>query len=122
MAFLSGKNGFLEVDGNLWRLRSWTADFQTDILDTSNFESVGGKRENLDGLGQANITLRGQYDVTAMGATSGGTYDLVLGAGVGVGWAVQIRIENIRLITDVEKVVEVEITGKSNGDFLPAIA
>ena len=120
MAIFSGKSGNVAIDTVNWKLREWTLDMDTDIVDVSNFLS-SGKRENLDGLTKASISCRGPYDTGSMALTSGNTANFVLKVGGAITFTVTARIAKIRPSVNVEGAGEIEINAESTGNFTAAI-
>ncbi len=120
MAFLAGKSGGVSVAAAVWKLSEWTADMQTELVEVTNFESAG-YHENIAGITKAEITAKGPFDSTAMALTAGTSYAFTLEASGAVTYAITARVSNIRLITNVAKAVEVEITATSTGSFTAAI-
>lgn len=121
MAQLAGKSGYVALGNTNYAFSMWTADFNTDAVDVTNFSS-SGYHENIAGLTGAKITARGPFNSTAMAVTSGTSYAFTLGASGSVTYAVTARVTAIKLTTDVTKAVEVEISAESTGTFTAAIA
>lgn len=90
-----------------------------DAVDTTNFDSTNGKRENIEGLGNAMLSLEGPYDQGVMAFTAGQTYAFTLNAGVSA-FAVTCRITDITPTVNVEGVAVLKIDAVSTGDFTPA--
>lgn len=120
MAFYAGKDGSVTVGAATWKLSEWTLDIETDILDTTNFES-GGKRENIEGLTKATITGKGPYDAGAMALTSGASVEWVLTVGGLITFTVTARTGKMKVSTNVEGKAELEVNAESNGTFTAAI-
>jgi hypothetical protein len=120
MAFLAGKSGGITIGGATWKLSEWAVDMQSEAVDVTNFESAGYV-ENIAGLTKATITAKGKFDSTLMGATAGTSYAFSLEASGSLAYAVTARITSIKLVTEVSKAVEVEVTAESNGSFTASI-
>jgi hypothetical protein len=122
MAFYAGKTGSVTVGAAVWKLSEWTLDFETDIVDVSNFAS-SGYRENVAGLTKATITGKGPFDSGSMALTSGTQYSITLGLNSGgVTFVIPARVGKISLATNVEGKPEVSFTAESTGTITAAIS
>lgn len=121
MATLAGKSGSINLGAAAYAFREWTVDMQTDAIDVTSFSSSGYK-ENIAGLTSAKISARGPFNSTAMAVTAGSSYAFVLFASGSVSYSINARITSIRVVTEVSKAVEVDISAESTGSFTAAIA
>jgi len=90
-------------------------------VDTTNFESTGGKRENVEGLGNATISAEGPLDQGAFALVVGSSYAFVLNAGVS-SFSVTARITDCTPSVAVDGVAVVSIEAVSNGTYTASIA
>jgi hypothetical protein len=118
-----GKYGSVSVGAVnpvLFPFGEWTVAMDGDDPDTTNFIS-GGCAENIDGIHEGTITLRGPWKVGAMPLVRGNLYTFNLGVGGGVTIPVPARVKTITPSQKVRGKSEVEVTAKTCGVFTPAI-
>lgn len=124
MAVISGKSGYFQLTANTnYAFREWSLDMNVDLIDVTTLGATGGAKVNLDGLKQAKFSCRGPLDAGSMAVTAGTLYNTVLfAANSTVNYTANVRVGTIRVVTAVDRAVEVDISGESSGDFTAAIA
>jgi hypothetical protein len=101
-------------------LRNWSARIHADAVDTTNFESTNGKRENIEGLGNVTISAEGPLDQGSWGLVVGTSYTFSLNAGSSV-FNCTARITDCTPSVAVDGVAVVSIEAVSTGDFTATI-
>ena len=122
MAALSGKNGKVRINGATLKVTEWAAHVKTQKLDQTNSES-GGYGEYLGGVADADVTLRGNFEVATTpltayppGAALANTV-LYLDGTSGPQFDCTLFVETFRYTTPTRGLVTIEITGNSTGVF-----
>jgi len=120
MPFASGKNGAVAVGNTSYKFAEWSLNIDGQLPVVTNFSS-SGKRENLDGIDQADVTLSGPYDTGGMIFTRGTVYNLSLTVANGVVFSVPGRCKSLSPNQKVEDAARVSVTFESTGNFTAAL-
>jgi hypothetical protein len=119
IAFYAGKSATISIAASTKKLRNWTFKMHGDAVDTTNFNSTNGKRENVAGLANGVVTAEGPYDQGSLALTVGNTYEFILNAGSS-SFTVTARITDLTPSVAVDGVAVVNIEAVSTGDFTAA--
>ena len=117
---VAGKIAYVQVGAALYAFSSWEAEITGDQPDVTTFSSQGF-RENVDGVAEANLTLRGPYAPGSMPLTKGVVYNFTLGISPTVSYVVPARVKSIRPNVDVKGAAQVQVMAESTGVFTPSI-
>lgn len=117
---VSGKSGSVQIGATLYAFGAWEAEFTGDLPDVTTFSS-GGARENVDGIDEATITLRGPYAPGSMPLRKGTVYTFNLNVSATVGFSVPARVKSLRPSVDVKGAAQIQVTAESTGVFSPSI-
>lgn len=121
IAFKAGKDGSISINAAAQKMRNWSFKMHADAVDTTNFESTNGKRENIEGLGSGTISCEGLFDQGVVALTVGTSYTFLLNAGT-TSFSVPARITDATPSTAVDGVAVVTIEAVTNGDFTAALS
>ncbi len=130
MAWISGKAGYVLIDGGLgageiWRFSKWRYLDRTKIVPRNAWGGDDpGFDENVAGFTGADLELSGPYDLAPPGALqSGNNYVFYLGLDSidVIEFALPARIADIEVSNDAEAAPDWKVSAKSNGGYLPLI-
>ena len=109
----------MSVGNTSYKLRNWQLKMHCDAVDTTNFSSTNGGRENVAGLKNATLTAEGPYDQGSLAFTCGTTYAFILNAGSS-SFTVTCRVTDLTPGVAVDGVAVVNLEAVSTGDFTAA--
>ena len=120
MAFLHGKNGFVQIGATVYAFGHWTADLKNNPGKVTNFTGLG-YRQLITGITEATISIDGPYDAGNMAFAIGAAYILNLGFSNVISLTVTTICTGIKPDVDIEKEQRVALTFEQTGPFVAAI-
>lgn len=118
--YKSGKKGYFKFDAATYCFNSWDCDIETDLVDVSNFCSQG-YQENVAGFQRVKFSAAGPHNIGGTAVVSGKEYMAHFGEDVGIEYAVNVRVGNVKIGNRHDGSPQVEVSGESNGSFTPSI-
>ena len=116
MAFISGKFGFVLVNGTALAFGKWKLKMKSGKPKIPNWKG-GGFMQRVTGLLDADLSVEGPWDIGAMGGlAAGGEYTFSLGYTQLLSLVVTAIID-IDVNNDVEDTPRITVTGESDGTF-----
>lgn len=117
---VSGKSGSVQIGASLYAFGAWELEMAGDLPDVTTFSS-NGYRENVDGVAEANLTLRGPYAPGSMPLVKGTVYTFSLNVSNSVSFSVPARVKSLRPSVDVKGAAQIQVVAESTGAFTAAI-
>lgn len=119
---VAGKSGWWRANGQGYAMRSWRLRISCTPIDITSFLSNGWS-EFIAGFVTGEVSAQGFYE-QGKDLTIGSSIPLSLGLGEGLALTVTITLLDYTISTAVDRAAEIEISGRTNGQFVvvPVVA
>lgn len=114
---VAGKSGWWRKDNTAHPMRTWRLRLSATPIDTTSFMS-NGYSEFIAGFTTGEVTASGFFDPTVTLAIDD-SVELSLGIGGGYSISITVTLLDVTYSTAVDRAGEVEIMGRTNGQFTP---
>ena len=113
---VAGKTGYFQINGQALELRSWRLRLSCNPIDTTSFLS-NGFSTFLAGFITGDVSGQGFWNA-ATPIPIGQSVTVGLGLGGGYGITTTVTILDFTMSTSADRAAEVDISGRTNGEFV----